>query len=64
MLRGQESEVTGVKIHAEVPLSEMFGYATQLRSLTKVVHHTPWNSLKYDDAPNNVAQAVIEARGK
>ena len=35
MLKGQESEVTGVKIHAEVPLSEMFGYATQLRSLTK-----------------------------
>ncbi|MGG8873338.1 elongation factor G, partial [Escherichia coli] len=30
MLKGQESEVIGVKIHAEIPPSEMFGYATQL----------------------------------
>ena len=64
MLRGQESEVTGVKIHAEVPLSEMFGYATQLRSLTKGRASYTMEFLKYDDAPNNVAQAVIEARGK
>ncbi|GKJ76343.1 hypothetical protein NUBL13791_21090 [Klebsiella pneumoniae] len=62
MLRGQESEVTGVKIHAEVPLSEMFGYATQLRSLTKGRASYTMEFLKYDDAPNNVAQAVIEAR--
>ncbi|PMS01837.1 hypothetical protein C1G81_14395, partial [Salmonella enterica subsp. enterica serovar Kentucky] len=59
-----ESEVTGVKIHAEVPLSEMFGYATQLRSLTKGRASYTMEFLKYDDAPNNVAQAVIEARGK
>ena len=58
------SEVTGVKIHAEVPLSEMFGYATQLRSLTKGRASYTMEFLKYDDAPNNVAQAVIEARGK
>lgn len=64
MLKGQESEVTGVKIHAEVPLSEMFGYATQLRSLTKGRASYTMEFLKYDDAPNNVAQAVIEARGK
>ena len=64
MLRGQESNVTGVVIHAEVPLSEMFGYATQLRSLTKGRASYSMEFLKYDDAPNNVAQAVIEARGK
>ena len=64
MLRGQESNVTGVVIHAEVPLSEMFGYATQLRSLTKGRASYTMEFLKYDDAPNNVAQAVIEARGK
>ena len=51
-------------IHAEVPLSEMFGYATQLRSLTKGRASYSMEFLKYDDAPNNVAQAVIEARGK
>ena len=64
MLKGQESEVTGVKIHAEVPLSEMFGYATQLRSLTKGRASYTMEFLKYDEAPSNVAQAVIEARGK
>lgn len=61
MLKGQESEVTGVKIHAEVPLSEMFGYATQLRSLTKGRASYTMEFLKYDEAPSNVAQAVIEA---
>ncbi len=51
MLKGQESEVTGVKIHAEVPLSEMFGYATQLRSLTKGRASYTMEFLKYDEAP-------------
>ncbi|CNJ62063.1 elongation factor G [Yersinia aldovae] len=63
-LKGQESNATGVQIHAEVPLSEMFGYATQLRSLTKGRASYSMEFLKYDEAPNNVAQAVIEARGK
>jgi elongation factor G len=63
-LKGQESNATGVQIHAEVPLSEMFGYATQLRSLTKGRASYTMEFLKYDDAPNNVALAVIEARGK
>ncbi|MFU0130521.1 hypothetical protein, partial [Salmonella enterica] len=53
-----------VKIHADVPLSEMFGYATQLRSLTKGRASYTMEFLKYDEAPSNVAQAVIEARGK
>ncbi|MXP67877.1 elongation factor G [Pantoea sp. Aalb] len=64
MLKGQESNTTGVQIHAEVPLSEMFGYATQLRSLTKGRASYSMEFLKYDDAPHNVAQAIIEARGK
>lgn len=64
MLKGQESNATGVQIHAEVPLSEMFGYATQLRSLTKGRASYSMEFLKYDDAPSNVAQAVIEARSK
>ena len=51
-------------IRANVPLGEMFGYATQLRSLTKGRASYTMEFLKYDDAPNNVAQAVIEARGK
>jgi elongation factor G len=64
ILKDQESKAAGVVIHAEVPLSEMFGYATQLRSLTKGRASYSMEFLKYDDAPNNVALAVIEARGK
>lgn len=64
ILKDQESTAAGVVIHAEVPLSEMFGYATQLRSLTKGRASYSMEFLKYDDAPNNVALAVIEARGK
>ncbi|AKC32469.1 elongation factor G [Candidatus Pantoea carbekii] len=64
MLKGQESNISGVLIRAEVPLSEMFGYATQLRSLTKGRASYSMEFLKYDNAPSSVAQAVIEARGK
>ena len=32
-------------IKAEVPLAEMFGYATQMRSMSQVVRHTQWNLL-------------------
>ncbi|WP_225639642.1 elongation factor G [Candidatus Profftia sp. (ex Adelges kitamiensis)] len=64
ILRGQESCITNVIIHAEVPLSEMFGYATQLRSLTKGRASYSMEFLKYNDAPNSIAQAVIESRGK
>ncbi|UDG81581.1 Elongation factor G [Candidatus Profftia lariciata] len=64
VLRGQEPNVTSVIIHAEVPLSEMFGYATQLRSLTKGRASYSMEFLKYDAAPKNIVQTVIEARGK
>ncbi|MBK4775775.1 elongation factor G [Candidatus Pantoea edessiphila] len=64
ILRGQESNSMGVVIYSEVPLSEMFGYATQLRSLTKGRASYSMEFLRYDEAPNNIAQAIIEARGK
>jgi elongation factor G len=64
VLRGQESNVTGVVIHVEVPLSEMFGYATQLRSLTKGRASYSMEFLKYEEAPQSIAQAVIEDRSK
>ncbi|PPI86485.1 elongation factor G [Candidatus Pantoea edessiphila] len=64
ILRGQESNSMGVIIYSEVPLSEMFGYATQLRSLTKGRASYSMEFLKYEEAPNNIAQAIIEARNK
>lgn len=64
MLKSQKSKVTSVKIHAKVPLSKMFKYATQLRSLTKSRASYTIKFLKYNKAPSNVAQAVIKARSK
>jgi elongation factor G len=49
-------------INAEVPLSEMFGYITALRSMTEGRASFTMEFLKYDVVPSNVAQTIIEAR--
>lgn len=64
MIEGMEDTSTGKTVRAQVPLSEMFGYATDLRSQTQGRASYSMEFLKYAEAPNNVAQAVIEARGK
>ncbi|MEC5319068.1 elongation factor G [Brenneria populi subsp. brevivirga] len=64
IIEGMEDTATGKTIRAQVPLSEMFGYATDLRSQTQGRASYSMEFLKYAEAPNNVAQAVIEARGK
>ncbi|AJJ61528.1 elongation factor G [Yersinia aldovae] len=64
MIEGMEDTLTGKTIRAQVPLSEMFGYATDLRSQTQGRASYSMEFLKYAEAPSNVAQAVIEARGK
>lgn len=64
MVNGQESNEFVTKINAEVPLSEMFGYATDLRSQTRCRASYSMEPLKYAEAPKNVAEAVIEARRK
>lgn len=64
MVNGQEASEHIVKIDAEVPLSEMFGYATDLRSQTQGRASYSMEPLKYAEAPKNVAEAVIEARRK
>lgn len=63
MVNGQEANEFVVKIDAEVPLSEMFGYATDLRSQTQGRASYSMEPLKYAEAPTSVA-AVIEARKK
>ena len=64
MIEGMDDLPTGKVVRAQVPLSEMFGYATDLRSQTQGRASYSMEFLKYNEAPNNVAQAVIEARGK
>ncbi|WP_353571452.1 elongation factor G [Candidatus Albibeggiatoa sp. nov. BB20] len=60
ILQGMEDIPTGKSIKAEVPLSEMFGYATDLRSLTQGRASYTMQFDKYSEAPNNVAEAVIK----
>jgi elongation factor G len=63
MIEGMEDGVGGIKIvRAKVPLSEMFGYATALRSATQGRASYSMEFFNYSEAPNNVAQAIIEVR--
>jgi elongation factor G len=50
------------EIKAEVPLAEMFGYATQLRSLTQGRATYSMEFKHYSEAPKSVAEAVISSR--
>ena len=54
----------GKAIKAEVPLAEMFGYSTTLRSLTQGRATYTMEFKHYTEAPKNVADAVITARTK
>ena len=54
----------GKAIRAEVPLAEMFGYSTTLRSLTQGRATYTMEFKHYAEAPKNVAEAVISAKTK
>jgi elongation factor G len=56
---GMEDTPAGKNIRAEVPLSEMFGYATALRSATQGRATYSMEFEKYAEAPQNIAEAVI-----
>jgi elongation factor G len=60
ILMGTEDSPAGKIIRAEVPLSEMFGYATDLRSGTQGRATYTMEFAKYSEAPNSVAEAVIK----
>jgi elongation factor G len=50
-------------IRAKVPLSEMFGYATDLRSMTQGRANYTMEFSHYAPVPKNVAEKIIETRG-
>ena len=62
LIEGMEDGPSGKIVRALVPLAEMFGYATALRSATQGRASYAMEFAKYSDAPTNVAQAVIEER--
>ena len=65
MVQGMDDMVGGGKaIKAEVPLAEMFGYSTTLRSLTQGRATYTMEFKQYAEAPKNVAEAVIASRTK
>ena len=65
MVQGMDDMVGGGKaIKAEVPLSEMFGYATALRSMTQGRANYTMEFKHYSEAPRNVSEAIIAARSK
>jgi elongation factor G len=65
MVQGMDDMVGGGKaIKAEVPLSEMFGYSTTLRSLTQGRATYTMEFKHYSEAPKNVAEAIITSRAK
>ena len=59
-VQGIEESASGQTIRAEVPLAEMFGYATDLRSLTQGRATFNMEFRRYLEAPSGVAEAIIE----
>ena len=65
MLEGMDSKAGAQVIKAKVPLSEMFGYVTQLRSLSSGRATSTMEFSHYAPAPNNIAEEVIaKVKGK
>ncbi len=65
MVQGMDDMVGGGKaIRAEVPLSEMFGYSTTLRSMSQGRATYTMEFKHYSEAPRNVSEAIMAARAK
>ncbi len=63
IVQGMDDIAGGMKgIRAEVPLAEMFGYSTQLRSLTQGRATYSMEFKHYNEAPKNVADAIINKK--
>ncbi len=59
-IQGMEDGPSGKVVTAEVPLAEMFGYATSVRSMSQGRATFTMEFAKYQEVPNNVAEAVMK----
>ena len=59
-IQGMEDSISGKVVTAEVPLAEMFGYATSVRSMSQGRATFTMEFAKYLEVPNNVAEAVMK----
>ncbi len=62
MIQGMEDNATGKVIRAEVPLAEMFGYSTTVRSLSQGRASYSMEFKHYTEAPRNVAEAIMNKK--
>lgn len=62
VILGMDENVSGKHISAEVPLSEMFGYATDVRSMSQGRATYTMEFVKYAETPANIAEGIITKR--
>ena len=60
LIQGMEDSVSGKVVNAEVPLAEMFGYATDLRSSTQGRATFTMEFQRYAPVPGSIADEIIE----
>ena len=64
-MRGMDDRAGSKVVNADVPLSEMFGYVTQLRTITSGRATSSMEFSHFTEAPRNVAEAIIaKVQGK
>jgi elongation factor G len=61
-VQGQEQRGNALAVHAFVPLGEMFGYATDLRSSTQGRANYTMQFERYEEVPQNIAEEIVEHR--
>ncbi|KIC80417.1 MULTISPECIES: elongation factor G [Pseudomonas] len=63
LVQGMDESVSGRVVRAEVPLGEMFGYATDVRSMSQGRASYSMEFSKYAEAPSNIVEALVKKQG-
>ena len=64
MIHGMDALPGAQQVNSEVPLSEMFGYATDMRSKTQGRGQYTMEPAHYAEVPKNISEKIISERGK